>query len=120
MADELKITQQMILINGSLRKQIAPTTLSITQDAAQAYEDVNSIPTSEEAVTTFGSIGTEGWCYLQNIDTTNYVEWGFSTGVYGGRLEAGETAMFRLNPAANLYLKSNTAACLVQIVVFED
>jgi len=120
MAGTIRISQQLILENGSLKKVIQPTNMIFVQDNPAAYEDVNTIPTSEEAVTSFGSITTEGWCFLHNLDGTNYVEVGFSTGVYGIRLESGETAMFRLNPGADLYMKANTAACRVYVTVLED
>ena len=58
--------------------------------------------------------------HFQNLDTTNYVEWGFATTVYGGRMEAGETAEFRLNPGASIFMKANTSACEVMLTVIED
>lgn len=57
---------------------------------------------------------------MKNLDDTNFIEWGFSTGVYGGRLEAGEIALFRLNPSTTVYLKADTAACKMTIYSLED
>jgi|TARA_R110002110_G_scaffold145775_6_gene335354 hypothetical protein len=120
MAGSITINQSVQLLNGSLQKTITPGALALVQDDAGSFEDVNSIPTSEEAVATFGSMTNEGWVYLRNIDATNYVQWGFSTGVYGGRLEPGETALFRAEPGFTLFFLANTAACLVQIIVLEN
>jgi hypothetical protein len=78
-----------------------------------------TIGTSEESIA-FGELGTLGWVMMKNLDTANYVRWGFATTVYGGRLEAGETAMFRLNPGATLFLIANTAACKMLIYGLED
>ncbi len=78
-----------------------------------------TIGTSEES-TAFPELSTLGWLFMQNLDATNYIEWGFSTGVYGGKLEPGEMAQFRLKPGATLFLKANTAACKCQVYAFED
>ena len=78
-----------------------------------------TIGTSEESVA-FGELGTLGWVLLKNLDLANYVRWGFATTVYGGRIEAGETAMFRLNPGAPIFLIANTAACKMLIYGLED
>ena len=57
---------------------------------------------------------------MQNLDATNYIEIGFSTTVYGLRLEAGEAIAFRLNPGATIYAKANTAACKLLCKVYQD
>lgn len=75
--------------------------------------------TSEES-TAFPELTTEGWLFMKNLDGTNFVQWGFSTGVYGGRLEPGEIAMFRMEPSLTLYLKANTAACKMLVYGMED
>lgn len=78
-----------------------------------------TIGTSEESEG-FSELSTDGWVFMQNLDSTNYVQWGFATGAYGGRLEAGEIAMFRLEPTTTLYLKADTAACKMLIFGMED
>ena len=83
-------------------------------------ESVQSIGTSEEELAT-GDLSTMGWLWMQNLDATNYVQWGFATTDYGGRMEAGETAgPFRTEPAATIYLKANTAACKIHYRWLED
>ena len=74
-----------------------------------------------EESTAFPELTTLGWLFMKNLDPTNYVRWGFSTTVYGGRMKPGETVgPFRLNPAATLFLIANTAACKVLVYAFED
>lgn len=118
-----------ITINVGMSRQHATNTVDkhsipiqraqYTQSAVGQYDTKLSIGTSEEAVT-FTDITTNGWAFLQNMDTTNYVEWG-TTGAYIGRMRAGETAgPFRVNAGATLYLKANTAACRVRVVMYED
>lgn len=79
----------------------------------------HTIGTTEESIT-FTDIATNGVVFMENMDTTNFVEWGYSTGVYGGRMLAGEPAgPFRLNTGASLYMKADTAACRVRVVHYE-
>ena len=120
MADEITITASMALVNGTLKPSLAPAAYTVTQNTAFATGHGQTIGTTEEALV-LTDITTEGWFMMQNHDATNYVEWGFSTGVYGGRMKASESAgPFRLNPGATLYLKANTAACLVEALALDD
>lgn len=121
MAGEIKITSKLKLSNGNNEMKVVPSEHSFDQTGDGSYNNISNIGTSEENIATFGDISTEGWCYLRNLDATNYVQWGFSTGVYGGRMEAGEPAgPFRAEPGLTIYLKANTAACNVQVVMLED
>ena len=54
------------------------------------------------------------------MDATNYVEVGFSTGVYGDKLTAAKYIPHRYerNGSATFYLKANTAACDVRICMY--
>lgn len=121
MANEISINVRMKVANGSSLFDFAPATDFITQAAVGGpTPGMVTIGTTEETIA-FTELGTEGWFVMQNLDTTNYVQWGFSTGVYGGRMEAGETAgPFRLEPSTTLYLIANTAACKVVAYALED
>lgn len=120
MANEISILQQLTVKNGNLNFPFQPGVIQIDQSAVGGpTPGMVTIGTSEESVA-FGELGTLGWLQMQNLDPTNFVEWGFATGVYGGRLGPGEPAQFRLNPGTTLYLKADTAACQVLIYGFED
>lgn len=121
MANEITVNASLSVANGNLKFAFAPGVLRFSQAAAGGPSPgMVSVGTTEESVA-FSELGTEGWFMMQNLDATNYVQWGFSTTVYGGRMEAGETAgPFRLEPSATLYLKANTAACKVLIYALED
>ena len=120
MANEITTTVRFSVVNGNYD----PGTIAISggtfdQDAAGAQEGVQEIGTSEESLTDTNLV-TKGWLFIRNLDDTNYVQLGFSTGVYGCRLEAGEFSLFRTEPSASIYLKANTAACNVQYRWLED
>ncbi len=121
MADEIKIQQSVRLAKGAMKHEFTPPQLSLTQTGALVYDNTVSVGTTEEtAGPSFGDIGTEGLCIIYNLDTTNYVQVGFATGVYGMRLRgASAPALFFLEPNATLYVKANTAACNVRIIVYE-
>jgi len=125
MANEITITYGMSrqhATNALDNHQVsqAPVRKTFTQTGVGQFDVKPSIGTSEESIT-FTDIATNGWAMFTNMDATNYVEWGFSTGVYGGKMKAQESAgPFRVNPGATIYLKANTGACRVRVVMYED
>jgi len=120
MANEIAVTAKITVTNGLAKDTFNPGSQTYDQTAQGGpTPGVISVGTSEESVA-FGELSTVGWLVMRNLDPTNYVQWGFATTAYGGRLEAGETALFRLEPSTTVYLKANTAACLVDIRAYED
>lgn len=121
MANEITVQSSLRVVNSNLNFTFAPPALSVTQTAVGGpTPGYLTVGTSEES-TAFAELSTLGWFMMQNLDATNYVQWGFSTGVYGGRMRAGETAgPFRLEPGTTLYLKANTAACKVVAYALES
>lgn len=120
MANEITVSAGIRILNGNSSFSQPSKSKSFTQSAIGGPSPgAISVGTAEES-TTFPELTTEGWLFMQNNDATNYVQWGFSTGVYGGRLKAGEYALFRMEPALTLYLKANTAACNVLVYGFEN
>ncbi len=79
---------------------------------------VQSIGTSEEELAQGADIGTPGIVFAINLDATNYVEIGSTTGVYGIKLLAGEGYPWRHN-SSTIYAKANTSACLVEYIIIE-
>ena len=122
MANEITVQTLLKVANGNLNAQHPASALSRSFDQAAVGGPTPgyvTIGTSEESFT-FGELGTLGWLIMENLDATNYVEWGFESGDYGGRMEAGEVAVFRMKPSTTLYLLANTASCKCIINCFED
>lgn len=93
-------------------------TVTTTGDAVD-YEAI-IIGTSEATWTLAAGIGNAGFMLIKNTDATNYVQVGFATGVYVLRIKAGQSALLPLEPAtAAIFLKADTAACVVEILVSE-
>jgi hypothetical protein len=82
-----------------------------------------SIGTSEVEVTLAAAItggAGPGWAWIKNHGATNYVQIGFATTVYSIRLKAGQAMLLPLDPGVtSLFLKSNTAAVSVELLVYE-
>lgn len=82
---------------------------------------VQIIGTSEETVN-FGDIVYTGFLYLENLDDTNYIEFGpDSTGMVTiGRILPGEFAVLRLPPTGvTVKAQANTADCKMRVVCIE-
>lgn len=118
MADEISITTGVRVNDATTNFAFNAGTKTVSFD--QSGEGGGGpgkveIGTSEETIS-FGDNGP-GWVFMENLDQTNYVEVGFSTGVYGIRLLAQNgTAQFYLNSGATIYARANTASCSVTVV----
>lgn len=120
MANEISLDLRFTLSNGNSQYQYVPGTKRIDQAAIGGpTPGFVNIGTTEESVA-FAELGTEGTVIIENLDATNYVQVGFSTGVYGMRIKASGVAMFQMEPSVTLYLKANTAACKMNILGFEN
>lgn len=119
MANEITLKVELQVVNGSMRDVFNIGSQSINQAAVGGpTPGYFTLGTSEEVIA-FGELSTKGVCVMQNLDDTNYVEWGFSTGVYGGKILPGEAYGIRLN-ATSLYMKAHTSACKVLVKGYEN
>ncbi len=121
MANEIQITAGISVRKGNLSFQEPATTYTANMTGTGGpTPGFISVGTTEES-TAFPELTTDGFLFMKNLDTTNYIQWGFSTGVYGGRIRPGETAgPFRMEPGVTLFLRANVAACRALIYGFED
>ena len=123
MANEITVNLQVNVANGNYSRRAAPGAINVDQAAQGQAGGVLSIGTSEETIT-LTDITTKGWAFFRNLDATNYVEWGPESGgsmIGIGRLEPGEPAALRLIPGSlTIRMQANTAACNVEVIVWED
>jgi hypothetical protein len=120
MANEITVNVSLGVRNGNLSDSFSPGALTFTQAAIGGpYPGYQTIGTTEETIPTT-EITTLGWAVFRNLDATNYIRIGFSTGVYGIRLEPGEVACFRLNPGVTIYAIADTAACKLLVKIYQD
>ena len=123
MANEITISLNAQVVNGFYRDTIQPGNLQIDQSAVGRAGHVQNIGTSAETVD-LGDVSTNGILYLRNLDETNYITYGpqsdAATIEVFGKLKAGEFAIMRLAPTIVLWAVADTAACLLDVKLFED
>ncbi len=93
--------------------------LTITQSQKTHCDVMATIDTTEETVA-FTDVLVNGCLFLHNLDATNYVEIGTTTGDYPIKLKAGEFAFIRLNTGKTLYARANTAAITLRAVQYPN
>ena len=118
MADELKVRASVVFSKGGAkyRRNISK---SITVSGDAFLHNVQSVGTTEELLEGHADMTAVGVVLLINLDATNYVEFGSTTGVYDLKLKAGEFALYRHN-SNFIYAKANTAAVLCEYFVAEN
>ena len=118
MANELSITVSMLFNKaGSTVSRSESKSVTVTGDAFT--HQVQEIGTSEETVAQGADVGTPGYMFVKNLDSTNYIEIGVTTGVYTVKLLAGEFALFRC-AGATIYAIAYTGACDLEYALIEE
>lgn len=108
MADEITVTVQVTCSSSNYTPGTVSITNQIDQSVVGGAQNVQTINTSiSEAITKADA--TAGIVVLRNLDGTNYMNWGTSTGLVC-KLKAGEVALTRLSTGATLWAQANTAA----------
>lgn len=122
MADEISYNSLITLTNGELTDSYKFSKNLVTQTASGLFKNVWTVGTTEETLTV-SDISTLGIVYLINLDATNYVQIGVSTGVYFCRLKPSASdipACFRLEPGVTIYGKANTSPVKVLVGIYEN
>lgn len=118
MSDEISIVATMSFSKGGAKDNRAESIqVDVTGDAFS--HQVQEVGTTEEELAQGADLGTPGYMFLKNLDSTNYVEVGSTTGVYDIKMKAKEIALYRHN-SATVYAKANTSACKVEYLLIED
>lgn len=121
MADELQINLNVRIQNDPLFDLIQES-FSLTMSAIELASGIQVVGTSAEAVVTT-DVSTLGWCYMKNLDSTNFVEYGPDDGGTMkdfGMMKPGEPALFRLTPGITMKVKADTAPCKVLYKIYGD
>ena len=117
MSDELRLGIVLSFSKSSAsEKKTYHEEIDVTGNAY--VSSTQAIGTSEEEVVQGADIGTPGYVLVKNLDATNYVEIGSTTGVYDIKLLAGEVSLWHHN-SATIYAKANTAECSIEYTIIE-
>lgn len=118
MADELNVTG---ILQGKTSTDVGDvrryqSTLDMTGTKMHYFNQ--DIGTSEETLK-IGDIGTIGYMIMYNHDTSNYVKWGVSTGVYHNRVRATGIYLGEPESATAIYIIADTDTCHIEGLIFE-
>jgi len=115
MANEITVTVGLKVVNGNLSINPPTKTKQFNQSTARGGgPGVVSVGTTEETIS-FGDI-SPGYVMMQNLDDTNFVDFGNATGDLDYTLEAGGgLALVKMKSGTTLYMKADTASCDVLI-----
>ena len=118
MADEI-FRFSLLVLNGNFRDQVNPGQITVDQSVQGRGGYAQEIGTAEEPLdfgdVAIGTINTEGYLFLQNLDVTNYITYGPQVGTGSmeamGKLKPGEIAWLRLEPGTVVMAQANVATC---------
>lgn len=121
MADELSFNLSITVDKTPLYETITPGTFQFDVSAIGLAAGVQVVGTSAEAIVTT-DVASLGWCYLQNLDSTNFILYGPDDGGTlkdFGKMLPGEIAWLRLKPGITVKAKADTASCKMLYKIFD-
>ena len=120
MAGELKFKFSFEYRKGSGKPQKVRSsqTITVTGNNVRGLS-VQSIGTAKENLDKPSDMGTIGWCYLKNLDPSNFVSFGDDADNPSLKLKAGEETFVRWG-ATNVSALADSAALDVESLLIED
>ena len=120
MANELTATLDFTAIKGfEVRRNLNRLNFDIAGDVYAS--GVISVGTSYELLDV-GDVANLGYVYLRNLDGTNFISVAPDDGAAAAsdplaRLRPGQFAWMPCEPAKDIWVKADTAACLMEYIV---
>lgn len=115
MAKEITVKASVAVKNGNLSLSFDSGAIRVDQTTASGGNPgVVSVGTSEETIS-FGDV-TPGMVWMRNLDGTNFVTWGNTTGNLAQKLAPGGVPTLIEINSGSIIVKADTAACLVQVI----
>lgn len=121
MANEIRITLQLQVINGDFKDGFTYSD-QWDQTAIGASAGVQIVGTSAENLD-LGDVATNGVLVLHNLDDTNFVTYGLNDSAAikaCGKIKPGEVALLRLVPGIDLMCQADTADVKLRFLLLED
>ncbi len=118
MSDELHISLAANFSKGgALLNRSLYCSVDITGNVC--HQSVQVVGTGEEAVSFPSDMGSVGFVILHNLDDTNYISVGRTTGVYTMKISPGKFCLFELLSGTQFFVKADTGACDMEKVLIE-
>ena len=118
MANELTLSATMKFTKGERKVSVARSGLQLDVAGTDYIQKTQTIGTSAEALV-LGDIGTPGYMFVRNLDSTNFVE--IRHGADGAdvvKVRAGGIALFEL-ASSTPYAIADTASVEIEVAMIE-
>lgn len=115
----LKVAKGYLDITRSVNQQL---TLTAADPAPAGMAQTIGTDAAGEEITV-GDVGTLGWAWFKNLDDTNFIELGIQDGgtfFPFARLNKGEAIAMRLAQGITPFARADTAAVVLEKVIFDD
>jgi hypothetical protein len=120
MANELSYSISATETKNGVTFSKSFTSLLASVSGDSPISNLQTIGTSDETLD-IGDISTVGFIFAKNLDSTNYVQIGYTSGTYFGRLKPGEACGIRLDASVTaVHAKANTGAIKLEYLLFPD
>lgn len=121
MANEITVQGGITCFKSSIMTSALYRTfpaLQFTMTANYYVEGTILVGTSATLIP-LGAVTTPHWAYFKNLDATNFLRlMNGSAGAKLPKLKPGEPALFPLDDTAVPYAQADTAACLLEYLIF--
>lgn len=126
MANEIRITNNIVYENGTLKRQYTPGNINLPQATKGKMEQTITATTAETDVTIIG-IGNQGLMYLHNLESTTTgktLNWGIKSSTNGlpdfWQLKPKQIAMVNFGSTADVVrYKAASGTLQFDLVIFE-
>lgn len=118
MANEITVTLSLRASKSPLTVEPTTKTFNADMSGTDYASGTQIIGSSEEAIS-IGEVTTPGWCYFENLDTTNSIHIRAATGVANGiTLLPGKACLFYA-AAAGFFAISSAGSPVLKKVILE-
>lgn len=115
MANEITVAARLRVKNGTFELSFDSGNVRVNQTTATGGNPgVVAIGTSEETID-FGDV-SPGLIWMRNLDDTNFVTWGNTTGNLAQKLAPDGVPTIIERASGSIIMQADTAACNVQII----
>jgi hypothetical protein len=119
MADEATVTTSLTFAKGSVDLTLSDVGSTFDVAGTRYVRGVQEVGFATDEALDMGDLTDPGWCYMRNLDTSNYVEVYAATGETAFmRLLAGEHICFRMVATAP-FVQADTAAIDLEYMIVQ-
>jgi hypothetical protein len=122
MAGTINLSLACSIVNSKFLDDANINNVAVVQNTIGGGNPGTLTITTSEADITLG-LTTPGYVIIQNLDDTNYFEYGPKSAgamVVFGKLKPGEFAVLRFGASVTLRAKANTASVKARVRAYED